>query len=162
MILSCIAAMTTERVIGRNGGLPWRLPADLKHFKRVTMGHPVIMGRKTWEEIGKPLPGRLSIVLSRQKDLDLPAGVLLRGTLAEALEPLAEQEEVFVIGGAEIFAAALPASDRIYLTEIHADIEGDTFFPDVPREEWQLVSESRREADERNPHDMTFRLYERK
>jgi dihydrofolate reductase len=156
--------MTEDRVIGARGGLPWRLPSDLAHFKRTTLGHPVVMGRATWDSLERPLPGRTSIVLTRRGDLDLPDGVHRAGSLTEGLEIARQQpgaDEVFVIGGGETFAEALAVADRIYLTVIHADIPGDTWFPELDPAEWTLADEARREADARNAHAHTFRRYDR-
>jgi dihydrofolate reductase len=157
MILSIIAAVARNGVIGRNGALPWRLPADLKHFKSVTMGKPVIMGRRTWESLGKPLPGRMNIVVTSRRDLPVPCA----GSLDEALRLAASADEVFVIGGARLFAEALARASRLYLTEIDADFDGDTWFPPFRRTEWSLVSSVGRKGDETNPIDLTFRCFER-
>ena len=132
--MSLIAALARNRVIGRNNAMPWHLPEDLKRFKALTLGHPVIMGRKTWESIiaalGKPLPGRTNIVISRSL-VSAPAGSHLAHSLEEALAYCHGDEEVFVIGGAEIYALALPHASRLYLTEIDAVIEGDAWFPET-------------------------------
>lgn len=131
MIVSLIAAMAENRVIGRDGALPWHLPADLARFKALTLGHPVIMGRKTFAAIGRPLPGRLNIVLSRQPAFR-PAGVLVARSLAEALQLAAGAVEVFICGGGQLYREALPLAERIYLTIINREYPGDTVFPDVP------------------------------
>ncbi len=133
MTLSIIVAMTEERVIGKDNHLPWYLPEDLKRFKKITMGHPIIMGRKTYESIGKPLPGRTNIVLTKNPDFH-PDGVLVAQTLENAIQ-LAQShaggEESFVIGGETVFRAALPKANRLYLTLIHQKFSGDTWFPSV-------------------------------
>lgn len=162
MTVSCIAAMSENRVIGAGGGLPWRLPSDLKHFRRTTMGHAVIMGRRTWESIGRPLPGRTSIVLTRRTDYSVPEGVLVAASLPDAIALAGADDEAFVVGGGVVFAGAMESCDRLYLTVIHADVAGDTLFPAVEEGIWNLVSEDRREADDRNPHAHTFRVYERR
>ena len=138
MIVSLIAAMARNHVIGKDNQLPWKLPEDLKRFKAITLGHPIIMGRKTFDSLGRPLPGRENIVLSRRPGLVLP-GATVFGSLAEAFERFAGTDnEVFVIGGAEIYAQALSRADRLYLTRIDADFPGDAFFPEV---DWRAFTE---------------------
>ena len=128
-MISLIVAMTDERVIGKNNALPWHLSEDLKRFKQITMGHPIVMGRKTFQSIGRPLPGRQNIVITRDKNFHAD-GVTVVHDLCEAFASATQdQSEIFVIGGAEIFAAALPLADRLYLTRIHKKIDGDVFFP---------------------------------
>lgn len=131
MIVSIIAAMAENRVIGREGGIPWDIPADREHFRTVTMGHPVIMGRATFESIGRPLPGRRTIIITRQPDYRA-AGCLTVPTLAEALAACGDADEAFICGGEEIYRLALPLADRIYLTIVHGECVGDTFFPPIP------------------------------
>lgn len=160
MIISIIVAMSVNRVIGRDNRLPWRLPADLQRFKRLTMGHCLIMGRKTFESIGRPLPGRTIIVLTRRRDY-APPGVLVAHTVDEALA-LAQGDEVFIAGGAEIYRQTLPLADRLYLTLIEKEIPGDAFFPPLNEADWQLVSQERYDADETNPFPHRFLIYERK
>ena len=165
MTLSVIVAASENDVIGREGGLPWRLPDDLARFKRLTTGHPIVMGRKTFESIGRPLPGRTSVVVSRQADYDPGCeGVLAAGSLDEALE-IAEQQpggdEVFVIGGAQIYALAIPLADRLYLTRVHAHVEGDVCLPEFAESHWRVVEESHHGADERNEYAHTFWVLER-
>jgi dihydrofolate reductase len=126
--LTLLFARARNGVIGARGGLPWRLPEDLAFFKRTTMGHPIVMGRKTWDSIGRPLPGRRSIVVTRNRDFAAPGAEVVHD-LDEALARSAGADEVFVIGGAELYAAALPRADRLLLTEIDADFDGDTFLP---------------------------------
>ena len=149
MTITIIAAMGRNRVIGRDGGLPWRLPADLKFFKSQTMGHHLIMGRRTWAELGKPLPGRTNIVVTRNQDFEADGAIVVRSFEA-ALEYSNGEEEVFVAGGAEIYKLALPVCDRMHLTLIDEEFEGDTFFPAYDKGEWELVGEELHEADERN------------
>jgi dihydrofolate reductase len=159
--VSIIAAVASNGVIGRDGGLPWRLSADLKRFKALTMGHHVVIGRRTWESIGRPLPGRTLVVVSRS--LDKPAdGVLAATSLAEALDLAAGDTEVFVAGGAEIYRLALPLADRIYLTRVHAEVEGDTRFPDLEWTAWHRVGADDQSADERNDYPSTFEVWERR
>lgn len=139
MRISAIVAMAQNRVIGRQGQLPWRLPEDLKHFKALTLGHPIIMGRKTYESIGRPLPGRQNIVISRRANYEAH-GVEVADSLEKALTLCQKgSDEVFIIGGAEIYAAALPRTDRIYLTWIKKEIEGDTYFPNFDLKDFQEV-----------------------
>ena len=137
--ISMIVARSRNHVIGRDNQMPWKISADLQFFKRVTMGHPVIMGRKTWESIGRPLPGRRNIVVSRNPDLQL-TGAELAGSLDEALKRLSDSPRVFVIGGEQLFKQAFDKADRLYITEIEIDVpDGDTFF-EVPNESsWKVV-----------------------
>ena len=147
-----IVAMADNRVIGLSGGLPWHLPGDLRHFKDVTMGHPVIMGRKTYEAIGAALPGRANIVVTRNAGFRAPdADVVhdLEAALekARAMAEIEGSDEVFVIGGAEIYAQAMPAAQRIYLTEVHAEPPGDAFFPALGEGEWRETARDGRDAE---------------
>lgn len=158
--LSIIAAMSTNRVIGRNNRLPWRLSADLKRFKSLTMGHCLLMGRKTFESIGRPLPGRTIVVLTRQKDF-APPGVLVAHTLDEALR-MAPGEEVFVAGGAQIYQQTLALADRLYLTVIDGEFPGDAYFPSFDEGDWQLITEEHHEPTETSPYSHRFLIYERK
>ena len=162
MRVSLIVAVSENGVIGRDGGLPWRLSADLKHFKKTTMGHHLIIGRRTWDEVGKPLPGREMVVVTRSRHFS-PEGVKVTHSIEEALDAAAGDLEPFFGGGAYIYRLALTKKlvDRLYITRVHAEVEGDTFFPDVDFEDWELISEERREADEKNDHACTFEVYER-
>ena len=162
MKLTAIVAAGENGVIGREGQLPWRLPGDLAHFKTRTMGRPVIMGRKTFESIGKPLPGRVNVVLSRQPDFSA-AGVLVAHSLDEALRlpEVASADEVMIIGGQAIFEQALPRCDELELTRVHASPEGDAFFH-FDESEWELVLAESHPADERNPLPHTFETWERR
>ncbi len=159
-MVSLIVAMTENRVIGRDGDMPWRLSDDLRRFKRITMGHHIVMGRKTYESIGRPLPGRTSVVISRSANYDHP-DIRVARSLKEAFSIAKSDDEVFITGGAQIFALALPLVERIYLTRIHCNLEGDTFFPEVDWTEWQLTEDERHPADERNDHDYSFQLWSR-
>jgi len=163
MTVSLIVAVSSNGVIGRDGDLPWHLPADLKHFKRTTMGHHLIIGRRTWDEVGKPLPGRTVVVVTRSRRF-FAEGVFVARSVEQALELAAEDDEPFIGGGSQIYRIALARDlvDRIYLTRIHAEVEGDTFFTDFDFDEWQLVSEEHHEADEKNEFDYSFLVYERK
>jgi len=155
MIRSLVVAKARNGVIGRDNRLPWRLPADLAYFKRVTMGHPVIMGRRTWESIGRPLPRRLNIVVSRNPAYDA-RGATVVSSLADAWRAAGEAEEACVIGGTSLFAEALPTADRIHLTEVDADVAGDTFFPPFDRSGWAEREVARQARDER--HEYPFRI----
>ena len=165
-MLSLIVAMSENHVIGVNNKLPWRLPNDLQYFKRVTMGKPVVMGRKTFESIGKPLPGRRNIVISRQSDYSV-AGVDVVDSLTSAVALgkdiafIDGHDEVMVIGGAQIYQQALALAERLYITHVAANIEGDAFFPQV---DWQSYQEVAREdfvAQDANPYDYSFVVYDR-
>ncbi len=160
MKIVLLAAMSENRVIGRENRIPWHLPADLRRFKATTTGHHLIMGRRTFESIGKPLPGRTSIVLTRRPEYR-PQGVLVAHTLDEALGLCAGDEEVFVIGGEAIYRLALPRADEIQLTVVHATIKGDARFPRFEGCEWDLVEDERFEADEHHEHGHSFRRYRR-
>ncbi len=161
MRISLIVAMSRNRAIGRDNALPWRLPADLARFKQLTMGHTLVMGRKTWDSIGRALPGRRTIVVSRRPDFGAP-GAELAGSLDQALEMAAGDAEVFIAGGAEIFAAALPRAGRVYMTLIDAEIPGDTFFDEMNEPDWALVSSEAHAPDEKNAYAYTFLTYDRK
>ena len=164
MILSFIAAVSENNAIGKHNSLPWHLPEDLKFFKKTTMGKPVIMGRKTFESLGRPLPGRLNIVLSGNKDLKLPDGVLVYDDVNLALERLQSEntEEGFILGGGKIFATTMPVADRMYITRVNTIIpDADTFFPDIDHTHWKMVWEENHSADNQHKYDYTFQQYER-
>ncbi len=161
MRLSLILAMAENRVIGRDGALPWRLPADLKHFKTLTVDHTIVMGRKTWKSIGRPLPRRRSIVLTRDPGYHAE-GAEMASSLDEALELAAGDDEVFIIGGAGVFAEVLPRAGRVYLTRVHAEVEGDVTCPPLDDGCWELTGEERHEADERHAYPFTFEVWERR
>jgi dihydrofolate reductase len=162
MAVSLIVAVSSNGVIGRDGDLPWHLPADLKHFKRTTMGHHLIIGRRTWEEVGKPLPGRMMVVVTRSRRFT-PEGAQVVRSVEQALELAAADDEPFIGGGSQIYRIALARDlvDRIYMTRIHAEVEGDTFFPDFDLDEWELVSEEHHQADGKNEFPCSFMVYER-
>lgn len=163
MRLSLIAAVAADGVIGSGGRLPWHLPADLKRFRHLTRGHHLLVGRRTWEAIGRPLPERRIVVISRRAPPHLP-GVLVARSLAEAVAVArdAGDGEAFVGGGGQIFRLALPSADRVYLTRVGARIPGDVRFPDLEAEEWTLASRRRRDPDAANPYPLDFELWERK
>lgn len=166
MRVTLIAALTPEGVVGRDGQVPWHLPADLARFKARTMGHHLVMGRKTWESIGRPLPGRRMVVITRRPvelTAMVPEEVAVVASPAEALA-LAEEageSETFVAGGGEIYRALLPRADRLDLTRVEAPVAGDTFFPPVDFQDWELVDRQDHPADARNPHPYSFRVYRR-
>lgn len=159
--ISLIAAMDRNRVIGAGGAMPWRLPADLKWFRRCTVGKPVVMGRRTWEAIGaRALPERHNIVLTTHAGLEAPDATVVTG-LEAALAAAGEQEEVMVIGGAVLFDETIHLADRLYLTVIDAEFEGDTWFPVFDTDEWRETFRERHEPDARNPWPYTFLILER-
>lgn len=157
--LSLIVAMDRGGVIGRNNQLPWRLPADLAFFKRTTTGHPVIMGRKTFESIGRPLPGRLNIIVTRNAGYTADGCVVVHSP-EEALRA-AGNAKAFVIGGAELYRFFLPLADTLHVTRIEESFEGDAFFPELSPADWRLVEQWEGVVDERNAHAHTFNRYER-
>ncbi|MGH8224698.1 MAG: type 3 dihydrofolate reductase [Gammaproteobacteria bacterium] len=160
-VIALVAAVAENGVIGRGGEMPWHLPADLAHFKRITMGKPIVMGRRTFEAIGRALPGRRNIVVSRNADFKA-SGVERAANLEAALALADDAEEVMVIGGGELYRAALPFAQRIHLTRIQAKIEGDTFFPEFDASEWHETAREERTADEKNAYTLTFLTLERK
>ncbi len=154
MSLSLIVAMTKNRVIGKDNQMPWHLPADLAWFRQNTTGKPVIMGRKTFESIGRPLPKRTNIVLSRQPfEYD---GVIWKDSLESAVDFVRDSKEIMLIGGGQLFNEYLSQADRLYLTEIQTELDGDTFFPSINWDEWHIEFEQYRPADEQNPYDCRF------
>lgn len=159
-MISFIVAMDRQRLIGKNKSLPWHLPADLQYFKRITTGHAVIMGRKTYESIGKPLPNRKNLVITRQKDLHLE-GCITFSSVADLLAAVGQEEEAFVIGGAEVFQQFFPVAERMYITFIDDTFQGDTYFPAYDEEEWRLVRCVEGIKDEKNPYDYRFTIWER-
>ena len=164
MILSLIVAVAENNAIGRHNKLPWHLPEDLKFFKRTTIGKPVIMGRKTFESLGKPLPGRLNIVLTGDKNLAIPDGVLLCDDINVAIERLQNEsaEECFIIGGGKVFETTMPLIDQMYITRVHTRIpDADTFFPDIDHTHWKLTWEENHKADAQHQYGYTFQKYER-
>lgn len=162
-VLSLLVAADEENVIGKDNKLPWHLPNDLKYFKNLTWGMPILMGRKTFESIGKPLPGRQSIVITRNHDWQHD-GVEVVHSVEDAIQKAKDKDikEVFVIGGAEIFNTSLDKADRIYLTRIHHSFEGDVYFPELSEGEWTLVQSHLSPKDDKNPYDHTFQVWERK
>jgi dihydrofolate reductase len=160
MLRSLIVARARNGAIGKDNGMPWHLPADLAHFKRTTLGRPVIMGRRTWESIGRALPGRRNIVVSRTPGWRAP-GAEVVGSLDEAWRAAEGADEAFVIGGAQLYAEALPVADRIYLTDIVGEVDGDAFFPTPVPGRWRESMLGEHPADDRNRFALRFLLLER-
>ncbi|MDN3585227.1 dihydrofolate reductase [Pedobacter aquatilis] len=160
--LSIAVAVGENFEIGKNNQLLWHMPADLKFFKQTTSGHTIIMGRKTFDSVGRPLPNRRNIVITRDTELKID-GVEVVNSLDKALEITQNEEKpVFIVGGAEIYRQALPKTDTLYLTTIHNTFDADTFFPEINRNEWNLISAEPHHADEKNKYDYTFEVLERK
>ncbi len=159
MILSLIEAIGENRELGHHGKLPWHLPADFQRFKAMTRGHTVIMGRKTYESIGRPLPERTNIVITRDQSYMAP-GCIVVHSFDEALAK-AQGDEVFVIGGAQVYAEAMPRADRLYITHVQGSFEADTFFPEIPMSEWKVMQQEEVPADEKNNYATTFVMYEK-
>jgi dihydrofolate reductase len=162
MLISAIVAVAANGVIGDGEDIPWRLSSDLKYFKRTTLHHHVIMGRKTFLSVGRPLPKRTNIVLTRDPFF-VGNGIIVARSLDEALAIAEEngEEEAFIIGGGEIYRQALPFLDKVYLTRVHAEPAGEVTFPELPEQEWRLISREDHPADEQNDHDYSFIVYER-
>lgn len=160
MNINLIVAIDEKNGIGKNNLLPWHLPADLKHFKTITTGHPIIMGRKTFDSIGKALPNRRNIVISRQSGLII-AGAEVSNTLNNAIELCEGEKDIFVIGGAQIFEQALPVADVLYLTIIHEDFDADVFFPEINLNEWTEEEKILHEPDEKNLYSYSFIKYKK-
>jgi dihydrofolate reductase len=158
--VSLIWAMARNRVIGRDNKLPWHLPADLQHFKRLTLGKPILMGRKTWESLPGVLPGRRHIVVTRQADY-IAEGAETAPDLMSAIALAGNVDEIMVVGGATLYAEALPVADRLYMTLVDADIEGDAYFPEFASDDWRVVDESETPADAKNRYALKFLTLER-
>ena len=160
MIIALLVAMADDGVIGRDNTLPWHLPRDLQWFKRLTTGNTIIMGRTTYQSIGRPLPNRRNIVLSRNPAFKAE-GVEVVATLEDALELVQNDTEVFVVGGAAVYGLALPRAQRMYLTRVHARVDGDVRFPEWRPDEWRLVWEEAHEADDKHAYPFTFQQFDR-
>jgi len=160
MIISLIAALDKNMLIGADNGMPWHLPADFKHFKEITMGKPVVMGRKTFESIGRPLPGRQNIVISR-KGFSAD-GVKTADSIDSALQLVSDEEEIMIIGGANIYKQMIEKADRLYLTHVDAVCEGDAWFPEYKKDDWNIINELFVKKDEKNNFDFNIISYERK
>ena len=161
MQLSIIVAMNKNQVIGKDGALPWHISSDLKNFKKITMGKPILMGRKTHESIGKPLPGRENIILTENKDY-FSEGCVVKHTLDEALLYCEKVPEVMVMGGATLYEQTLNKAEKLYITEVVASVDGDIFFPEYDRSQWLEISRDSFKADENNEYDYSFMVLERK
>lgn len=161
-MISIIAAVSNNNVLGRDNQIIWQIPADLQYFKSITQGHVVIMGRKTFESLEKPLSNRTNIVVTRQHDY-AGEGIIIAHSVQEAIKKARNfnEEEIFIIGGGEIYRQCLPFTDRIYLTKIHAVYAGDTYFPEFDEDEWKVIKEEHHEADQKNKHPYTFLVYQR-
>ena len=160
MKIAIIVATDDQGLIGKDNDLPWRLSADLQHFKRVTMAKPIIMGRRTHESIGRPLPGRQNIVISSRQGYQAQGCDVVQ-SLDAALDLCRNEEEVMIMGGASLYQQTLPIADKLYLTLVHTRLEGDTWFPEWSIEEWDLISREPHEADDKNDYDYSFMLYQR-
>lgn len=161
MIISIVAAMAQNRVIGRNNALPWNLPADLEHFKQLTLGKPIIMGRRTFESLKSVLPGRKNIIMALEKDYDVPGAVVVH-SIKEALETASGAKEVMICGGASIYGQFLPLAQRIYLTLIKQDFDGDTYFPEFDWSDWKEIERIKNKPGEKNPYEYDFLVLERR
>jgi dihydrofolate reductase len=160
MKISLIVAVDQNNGIGKNNQLPWHLPADLQHFKKITTGFPIIMGRKTFDSIGKALPNRRNIVISRQADLKI-SGVEVCDSVQNAIKLCKEEQEVFIIGGAQIFEQSLSIANGLYLTIIQNNFEADTFFPELDKSQWKEISKEPHKPDEKNVYSYIFKKYEK-
>ena len=160
MTVSIIVAMAENGVIGRDMDLPWHISADLKRFKALTMGHHIVMGRKTFESIGRLLPGRTTVIVTRQPDYQVDGAVIVN-SLGAAQAAATDDSELFIIGGGQIYEIALPLADRLHVTRVHTEVDGDTSFPAIDWDQWELVSAERHGSDEKNDHDFTFESYQR-
>jgi len=158
--LSIIVAMASNRTIGVNNTLPWRCPDDLKHFKALTMGHHMIMGRKTFESIGKPLPGRTTVVVTRNRELSIE-GCIIAHSLQDAIAACGNDDEIFIVGGADLYAQALPIVGSLYITEIRQDVTGDAHFPELDRAEWQEMTREKHSQQTPQPLEYHFVTYRR-
>lgn len=161
MIVSIIVAMDLNRVIGKDNTLPWRLPRELQYVKKTTMGHPIILGRKNYESIGRPLPGRRNIILTRDRQFKAD-GCEIAHSIEDVYKMCKGEEEIFIFGGEQIYKLFLQDTNRIYLTKIHYEFEGDTFFPDIDESEWKEISVEQGITDEKNPYIYYYHILEKK
>ncbi|MDA7025710.1 dihydrofolate reductase [Bacillus sp. CLL-7-23] len=160
-MISFIFAMDRNNLIGQNNDLPWHLPEDLKYFKKVTSGHPVIMGRKTFESIGKPLPNRRNIVVTSNRNITIPDCEILY-SVQEIVKFASKEEECFVIGGSTLYRELFPFAEKLYMTKIDEAFEGDRYFPEFAENEWEMVSRKKGLKDDKNPYNYEFLVYQRK
>ena len=161
MTISLVVAASINNVIGRDGGLPWHLPDDLRHFKRLTTGKPIVMGRRTFESIGRPLPDRRNIVMTRDPDYTAP-GCDVATSVSDVLDLVGGADEVMIIGGGQVYRDFLARADRIYLTRVQAQLEGDTYFPEIDEAAWELVSSERHAAGEEHGYAFDLMVFERR
>lgn len=162
MKIALIVAVAHNSVIGADNKIPWHCPADLQYFKRITMGAPILMGRKTWQSLGiKPLPGRHNIVITRDQNFSDQRCTVVT-SIEQGLDMVAEEDRVFIMGGANIYEQMIDRADELYLTEVDFCVEGDCWFPEVSADTWQLKSQEPCRADENNPYDLTFKVFNRK
>ncbi|MBB6612078.1 dihydrofolate reductase [Pontibacter sp. Tf4] len=161
-MIAIVVAVAENNVIGKDNKLIWHLPADLRFFKNLTMGHPIVMGRKTYESIGKPLPGRTTVIITRQHDFEAPGCIVVNSIDKAIVQAQTIDQDVYIIGGAEIYKQALSKADTIYLTRVHHTFEGDTFFPEIVENQWEAVSEEKHEPDEKNKYSYSFVTLKRK
>jgi dihydrofolate reductase len=160
MVISIIVAISENGIIGREMDLPWHISADLKRFKALTMGHHIVMGRKTYESIGRLLPGRTTVIITRQSDYQIP-GAIVVNSVEQALAVAVDDLETFIVGGSQIYNLALPLVDTLYITRVHADVEGDTRLDAIDWSAWECESSERHSADEKNNHEYSFEIYRR-
>ena len=158
MAISIIVAISQNGIIGREMDLPWHISADLKRFKALTMGHHIVMGRKTYESIGRLLPGRTTVIITRQSDYQIP-GAIVVNSVEQALAVAADDHETFIVGGSQIYNLALPQADTLYITRVHADVDGDTRLDAINWSAWECKSSARHSADEKNDHEYSFETY---
>jgi dihydrofolate reductase len=159
-MISMIVAMAKNRAIGKDNQLLWHLPADLQYFKRITMGKPILMGRKTYQSIGRPLPGRVNIVVSRDKTF-APEGVVVVRSIEQALKAASEHDDVMIIGGSSFYEQMLPMTDMLYVTQVHQPFEADAFFPELNSQDWEKIAEEYNEPDEKNKLSYSFQTFKR-
>lgn len=158
-MLTLIAATSTNNALGKDNQLVWHLPDDFKRFKTLTSGHYIIMGRKTFESFPKPLPNRTHVIITRQKDYQVPDGCIVVPSLEKAVEISPKNEEVFIIGGGEIYKQSIDIADKVELTRVHTSVEADTFFPEINPEKWDIIFEEHHEKDEKHAFDFTFQTF---
>jgi dihydrofolate reductase len=159
-IISIVVAMARNRTIGVNNTLPWRCPEDLKHFKALTMGHHMIMGRKTFDSIGKPLPGRTTVIVTRNENLYIE-GCVMAHSLEKAIASCGEDKEIFIVGGAELYTLSIPLADRLYITHVQKEVTGDAYFPEFNQAEWRELSREKRSQELPEPLEYDFVTYQR-
>lgn len=158
-MLTLIAATSTNHALGKDNQLVWHLPNDFKRFKTLTSGHFIIMGRKTFESFPKPLPNRTHVIITRQKNYEVPEGCIVVSSLEKAIEACPKNEEIYIIGGGEIYKQAIEIADKVELTRVHTEVEADTFFPEINLEEWKIVFEEHHAKDENHAFDFTFQTF---